>query len=79
MNAMDVLFVMLGVGAGVIQASLLRRSAGAVGSPLGFVARFVIVGGVLVGSALAGSLLPGVLGWAVGFAAALVTFARRMR
>ena len=73
-----VFFALCGVAAGFAEAGLLARAARMKPHPLSFLARLVLVAGVLVLAAHAGHLISGATGWSFGFVTAAVVAYRRL-
>ena len=71
-------FALCGVAAGFAEAGLLARAARMKSHPLSFLARLVLVAGVLVLAAHAGHLISGATGWSFGFVTAAVVAYRRL-
>ena len=73
-----VFFALCGVAAGFAEAGLLARATRMKPHPLFFLARLVLVAGVLVLAAHAGHLISGATGWSFGFVTAAVVAYRRL-
>ena len=73
------LYVLLGVAAGVLQARSLALAARGGGNLFGPLARIVAVGAVLAVAARAGTLALAAAGWGLGFVGAAAVIAWRMR
>ena len=76
---MPIVFGTLGGLAGLLQASLLARSAKGTPGPLSLLLRLGIVAAVLVYAAVSGSLLLAAGGWLVGYLAAALASYWRLR
>ncbi|WP_338865010.1 hypothetical protein [Myxococcus stipitatus] len=71
-------FVLAGVGVGLVQSRLLASSVRGGAHLLSLLLRLGLVGAVLFLSARAGHLASGAAGWFAGFVAASVWLQRRM-
>jgi len=76
---MSLVFAALGVLAGLVQASLLVRTAKGTPGPFSLLLRLSIVAAVLVGAAVSGVLLPAAGGWLGGYLVAVLVGYWRLR
>ena len=76
---MSLVFAALGVLAGLVQASLLVRTAKGTRGPFSLLLRLSIVAAVLVGAAVSGVLLPAAGGWLGGYLVAVLVGYWRLR
>ena len=80
MTAINLLWLLLGAGAGALHAYMLwRASQPRVGGPSGHGIRLLLIGGVLVASAVFGGILPAATGWGIGYFSTVGIVAVRSR
>jgi hypothetical protein len=74
-----VFFALCGAAVGIAEASVLAGATRLKSHPLSFLARLLLVAGVLVLAARAGHLISGAAGWTLGFGTAAAVAYRRLR